>query len=60
MGKPGAALFTEEIQISNSNSAIKSLTVVRHETDVPKLLIITNEVIHSIPLYRCSTITTCR
>ncbi|XP_066900705.1 semaphorin-1A [Halyomorpha halys] len=60
MGKPGAALFTEEIQITNSNSAIKSLTVVRHENDVPKLLIITNEVIHSVPLYRCSTITTCR
>lgn len=60
MGKPGAALFTEEIQISNTNAPIKSLSVIRNKNETPKLLIITNEVIYSIPLYRCSRIPTCR
>ncbi|KAL1129837.1 hypothetical protein AAG570_012781, partial [Ranatra chinensis] len=58
-GKP-AALFVEEIQIANTNFAINSLHITRLPNHPPKLIIVTNNVIQSVPLYRCSSISTCR
>ncbi|XP_014247220.1 semaphorin-1A-like [Cimex lectularius] len=54
------AFFTEEIQINGINSAIKSLSITRVPDKPPKLLIITNDVVHTIPLYRCTNINSCR
>lgn len=58
----------EEIQVSDSEAPITNLRVVRPESGAgaeepePRLLVVTNDEISSIPLFRChsDTITSCR
>lgn len=54
------AIFTEEIHVGNAHLAIKSLAIVRPNGEPPKLIIITHDFIHAIPLYRCSKVLSCR
>lgn len=54
------AIFTEEIHVGSAHLAIKSLTIVRPNGEPPKLLIVTHDFIHAIPLYRCSKVLSCR
>ncbi|KAK9497889.1 hypothetical protein O3M35_003793 [Rhynocoris fuscipes] len=54
------AIFTEEIRFGNSHLAVRSLAIVRPSGEAPKLVVITHDTVHSIPLYRCSKILSCR
>lgn len=56
------SIVIEEIQVLRSGSTVKSLNIVRGEEGKDKLLVLSDDIIHSIPLHRCSSpkITNCR
>uniref|UniRef100_A0A0A9XEK4 Semaphorin-1A n=4 Tax=Lygus hesperus TaxID=30085 RepID=A0A0A9XEK4_LYGHE len=58
-GKSGS-IFSEELQVNPRHAPIKTLSIARTTTTAPKLIIITNDDVQTIPLYRCSKIQTCR
>uniref|UniRef100_A0A1B6DFY7 Semaphorin-1A n=1 Tax=Clastoptera arizonana TaxID=38151 RepID=A0A1B6DFY7_9HEMI len=49
------SIIIEEIQVLRSGSAVKSLNIVRGEEGKDKLLIMSDDTIHSIPLHRCNS-----
>lgn len=59
-GDKTSSVIIEDIHVKHSNLPIKSLSILRLPSIEPKLLIVTDDMVQTIPLNRCSEYASCR